>query len=146
MDEKMLSKACERFSSEFEQMFNKASAKQDWPKECVETMKDLLKCIYYCEVLEAMHNPEEYSGNSYGYDGGTSSAQRRNSMGQFSRNGSYAMGRGGNSGYPMSGRRYYSYDDERHSAMDRLRNMVNNESNEEVRMALQNAMNELSMR
>lgn len=136
MDEKMLSKACERFSSEFEQTFNKASAKQDWPKECVETMKDLLKCVYYCEVLEAMHNPEEYSGNSYGYDGGMSSAQRRNSMGQFSRN----------SGYPMSGRRYYSYDDEKHRAMDRLRNMVNNESNEEVRMALQNAMNELSMR
>lgn len=141
MDE-LMKKARDRFYSEFTQMYSEAAPKDKWPKECVETMKDLLKCIYYCDVLEAMHQEQQYGedrGSSYTGGNGYSSAQRRNAMGQFSRNGSY-------NSYPTSGRRYYSYDDERHSVMDRLQRMMDGESNEEVRMALQNAMAELNMR
>ena len=146
----LMKKACERFYSEFTQMYSEAASKDKWTKDCVETMKDLLKCIYYCEVIEAMHNPEEYEREA-GF-----STQKRNSMGQFSRTGgnmSYrgGNGNGGNGGYsgmyPMSTRRFYSYDDGGHqAAMSRLQSIMNNEPNEEVRMLLQDAMNEISMR
>ncbi len=146
MDETM-KKARERFYSEFTQMFSKAASKEDWSKDCVEIMKDLLKSIYYIDVLDAMHNPEEYdenySRNGYdrgynSYDQGRSNARGRDSMGRFtSRDG----------GYGMSGRHFYgSYNDDRMATMERLQGLMNNEPNNEVRMALQNAMNELNMR
>jgi len=134
----LMKKASERFYSEFTQMYSEAASKDKWTKDCVETMKDLLKCIYYCEVIEAMQNPEEYTNERGGY-----STQKRNSMGQFSRTGGYSNG----NMYPMSTRRYYSYDDGGHqSAMNRLQTIMNNEPNEEVRMLLQDAMNEIRMR
>ena len=131
----IMKKARERFYSEFTQMYSKSASEEKWSKDCVEIMKNLLKCVYYIDVLDAMHNPDEYdsgySNNSY--------ARGRNSMGRYT---SHDWGTGG-----MSGRRYYnSYNDDRMATMERLQNLMNNESNGEVRMALQNAMNELSMR
>lgn len=139
MDE-MLNKACERFYSEFTQMYSEAAPKDKWPKECVETMKDLLKCIYYCKVINAMEGGEYPSenGNSFaggysggyseysGYNPGNSMAQNRNVRGQFSRN---SMASGGRRSYNSS------YDDGRRNAIA-----------EEARMALQNALAELDMR
>lgn len=135
----LMNKARERFYSEFSQMYSKAATEEKWSKDCVETMKNLLKCVYYIDVLDAMHNPEgydeSYTRGPYGI--ARSGAQHMDSMGRYtSRDG----------GYGMSGRRYYSYDDERHATMDRLQNLMNNEPNAEVRMALQNVMNEMNMR
>ena len=137
----LMSKARDRFYSEFNQMYSKAATEEKWSKDCVETMKNLLKCIYYVDVIDAMHNPEEYDSDAYSrhsYAMGRSGAQHRDSMGRYaSRDG----------GYGVSGRRYYnSYDEDRHAAMDRLQALMNTESNNEVRMALQNVMNEMNMR
>lgn len=136
MDE-MLKKASERFYQEFNQMYSKAATEEKWTKECVENMKNLLKCIYYADVIVAMHGGEEDNYDQRNWSG----ARSRNAQGQFSRNGSYSYG-----GYPMSSGRRYSYDDERMNAIDRIRGMMDNESNGEVRMALERAMHELNMR
>ena len=134
--------ARERFVSEFDQMYSKVAPEDKIPKECVEIMKDLLKCIYYIDAIDGMapgfdgeddgysrnyrsnrgYSNSGYSGRSY--DGGYS-GRRRDSMGRFSRN---------------SGR---SYDDEKRNAMNRLYEMMNNEPYEEVRMAIQSVMREL---
>lgn len=137
----IMKKARERFYSEFTQIYSKSASEEKWSKECVEIMKNLLKSIYYIDVIDAMQNPEEYD-NGYSrnsYEQGRSNARGRNAMGQYT---SRDWGNGG-----MSGRRYYgSYNDERVAAMDRLQGLMNTESNSEVIMALQNAMNELNMR
>lgn len=135
-------KARERFVSEFEQLYSKVAPEDKIQKDCIEIMKDLLKCIYYIDAIEGMASgfddeDDGYSrnypasrgysnGGYYGrsYDGGYS-GRRRNSMGRFSRN---------------SAR---SYEDEKRNAMNRLHEMMNNEPNEEVRMAIQSVMREL---
>lgn len=126
----MMREAHDRFNSEFMQMFSKLSSQENWPKECVETMKDLLKCVYYIEVLDAMHNSEhEYDQRSYtGY--------RPNSDWN-------ASGRryGGEN---MSGRRYY--DDGKESAIQDLTRKMEMERNPDIRAAYQKALEELRMR
>lgn len=141
----MMMKARERFVSEFEQMYSKVSSEEKIAKECIEIMKDLLKCVYYIDAIEGMASGFEgedegysrgYSNRNYmsrGYDGGYSSrsydggysGRRRDSMGRFSRTGGRA------------------YDDPKRNAMNRLHEMMNSEPNEEVRMAIQSVMREL---
>lgn len=138
----MMMKARERFVSEFNQMYSKAAPEDKITKECVEVLKDLLKCIYYIDAIEGMasgldgedegysrgySNNRGYSNRGYSnryYDGGYS-GRRRDSMGRFSRTGSR------------------SFDDERRNSMSRLHEMMNNEPNEEVRMAIQSVIREL---
>lgn len=152
MDDSM-KKTRERLMDEFRQ----ASSAQTWTKECIEMMKNLLKNVYYIDVICAMEDGNEYPGSEYMPETGASFArggQRRNSMGQYSRNGSYDN-RGYSYGhYPMnygmyrdggmSGRRYY--DDEMGSAVHELEQMMNNEANPEKRMALQKILDDLRMR
>ena len=139
----MMMKARDRFMSEFEQMYSKVSSEEKITKECVETMKDLLKCVYYIDAIEGMASGFDsdadgysrgytnnrgymprYSSDSRSYDD-RYSGRRRDSMGRFSRTG---------------GR---SYDDEKRNAMNRLHDLMNSEPNEEVRMAIQNVIREL---
>jgi hypothetical protein len=115
-----------------EEEFNQISSMEKWTKESLETMKNILKSIYYIDVICAMQdgNGEEYSGMSYARGG-----RRGNSAGSYSYNGPYY------SRPSMSGKRYY--DDERNHAIDKLHRMMESAGNEEVRMAIQNALGEL---
>ena len=151
MDESM-KKTRERLMDEFRQ----ASSAEKWTKDCVEMMKNLLKAIYYIDVISAMDEGNEYPGSEYMPGPGNSytrGRQNRNAMGQFSRTG---MNNGSghypmyymnsyNNGYRngMSGRRYY--DDEMGNIVHKLEHMMDNEMNPEKRMALQEILGELQM-
>ena len=145
MDESM-KKTRERLMDEFRQ----ASSAEKWTKDCVEMMKNLLKAIYYIDVISAMDEGNEYPGSEYMPDSGNSYArgrQNRNSMGQYTRSGNYPMNymNSYNNGYRnnMSGRRYY--DNEMGNIVHKLEHMMNNEMNPEKRMALQDIIGELQM-
>lgn len=128
----MMTKARDRFMSEFEQMYSKVSSEEKITKECVETMKDLLKCVYYIDAIEGMASGFE------GEDNGYSRGFRSSYDGRYPNRPYYDDG--------YSGRRRSrgrSYDDEKRSAMNRLHEIMNNEPNEEVRMAIQSVMREL---
>lgn len=145
MDESM-KKTRERLMDEFRQ----ASSAEKWTKDCVEMMKNLLKAIYYIDVISAMDEGNEYPGSEYMPGSGNSYArgrQNRNSMGQYTRSGTYPMNymNSYNNGYRnnMSGRRYY--DDEMGNIVHKLEHMMDNEMNPEKRMALQDIIGELQM-
>lgn len=117
-----------RTRDRLEEEFKHISSNETWTKDSLETMKNILKSMYYIDVICAMKDGESYPGSEY--------------MGM-----SYATRHGGN-GYSyrpnmngMSGRRYY--DDERENAKQRLYAMMENEPNNDVRMAIQNAIREL---
>lgn len=142
MDESM-KKTRERLMDEFRQ----ASSAQTWTKECIEMMKNLLKSVYYIDVICAMEDGNDYPGSDYMPETGASFArggQHRNTMGQYSRNGSYDNRSYYPMSYGMSGRRYY--DDEMGSAVHELERMMNSEGNPEKRMALQRILDDLRMR
>ena len=123
-----MKKTRERLEEEFKHI----SSNETWTKDSLETMKNILKSMYYIDVICAMKDGEEYPGSEY--------------MGK-----SYSMSRRGRDNYydgwsydnrgGMSGRRYY--DDERQNATQKLYQMMNNEQNNEVRMAIQKAIHEL---
>jgi len=147
--EDSMKKARERFMDEFRQ----ASSAEKWSKECVELMKNLLKSVYYIDVIDAMENGGQYPGSEYMDGSGASYArggQRRNAMGQYSRTGSYdqydnRMNNGsGTYPYTMSGR--YYRDDEMGNVVHMLERMKNSEMNPEKRMAIQEVLEDLRMR
>lgn len=123
--EEQMRKTRERLEKEFKEI----SSCDKWTTDILTKMKDILKSIYYIDAIEAMGNGGEYPGSeelmSYrSYDNGTNgmSGQRRNAMGQFSRNGmsgTYPM-----NSYPMNtyGRRYY--DSEKDHAIQELRRKI----------------------
>lgn len=147
MDESM-KKARERLMDEFRQ----ASSAKDWTKECVELMKNLLKSVYYIDVICAMDEGSGYPGEEY-IGSGTSYArggQRRNAMGQYTSGRRYYddMNRGSGT-YPtmypyMSGRRYY--DDDMGNVVHKLEHMMETEMNPEKRMAIQEVLSSIQMR
>lgn len=153
MDESM-KKTRERLMDEFRQ----ASSAEKWSKECIELMKNLIKTVYYIDVDSAMENGGEYPGSEYMPDASFARGQRRNAMGQYSRNGSYdgRMNNGGSYGmYPMnyyddsyrmggmSGRRYY--DNEMGNIVHDLKHMLETEMNPEKRMAIQEFLGKVQM-
>lgn len=108
-----------------EEEFKHISSNETWTKDSLETMKNILKSMYYIDVICAMKDGDEYPGSEY--------------MGK-----SYASRRGRSYDMPydrMSGRRYY--DSEKENATQKLYHMMENEENGEVRMAIQNAIREL---
>lgn len=144
MDESM-KKARERLMDEFRQ----ASSAEKWSKECIELMKNLLKSVYYIDVICAMEDGEDYPGSDYMPDRSYArSAQRRNAMGQYSRNGSYGAypSNSYNGSYRrdgMSSRKYY--DNEMGNAIHKLEHMMETEMNPEKRMAIQEILNDIQM-
>ena len=71
--EEFMMKARERYLDEF----NRVSSQDKWDVSCVELMKNLLKCVYYVDVICAMDEGNDYpasdsllclyhSGNSRG--------------------------------------------------------------------------------
>lgn len=160
MDESM-KKTRERLEDEFRQ----ASSSEKWDVDNVDLMKNLLKSMYYIDVICAMKDGNDYPGSEYmpamSYARG---GQRRNAMGQYSRNGSYD-GRSYDMGYDnrgsgyypmypmnsydnyrgeMSGRRYY--DDEMGSAVHKIEHMMETEMNPEKRKAMQDILGMIQMR
>lgn len=123
--EEQMHKTRERLEKEFKEI----SSCDKWTTDVLTKMKDILKSIYYIDVIEAMGNSGEFPGseelmNYRSYDNGMNgtSGQRRNAMGQFSRNGmsgTYPM-----NSYPMNtyGRRYY--DSEKDHAIQELRRKI----------------------
>lgn len=107
-----------------------------------DTIKNLCKIEMYSEEGEYSERGYSrrggsYAGGSYGGGGGGSYAQRRDSMGRYSREGgSYARGRGGRGGY--------SRDEEKESMRDQIEELMESANNEKERQALQRAMNALS--
>lgn len=148
MDESM-KKTRERLMDEFRQ----ASSAQTWTKECVEMMKNLLKSVYYIDVITAMEDGGDYPGSDYMPDAVSYArgGQHRNAMGQYSRNGYDNRGSGT---YPMmypytyrggmSGRRYY--DDEMGNAVHKLQHMMDNEMNPDKRMMMQEILDMIQVR
>lgn len=130
--EESMKKVRERLEDEFRQV----SASEKWDTGNVEMMKNLLKSMYYIDVICAMKNGEDYPGSEYmpamSYARG---GHRRNALGQYS----YASGH-----YPMSSRRYY--DDEMGNVIHKLEYMMDNEMNPEKRKAIQDVLNEIQMR
>lgn len=120
--EEHMHKTRERLEKEFKEI----SSCDKWNTDMLTKMKDILKSIYYIDVIDAMNNGGDYPGseelmNYRSYDNGMS-GQRRNAMGQFSRNGmsgTYPM-----NSYPMNtyGRRYY--DSEKDHAIQELRRKI----------------------
>lgn len=123
--EEQMHKTRERLEKEFKEI----SSCDKWTTDILTKMKDILKSIYYIDVIEKMGNSGEFPGseelmNYRSYDNGMNgmSGQRRNAMGQFSRNGmsgTYPM-----NSYPMNtyGRRYY--DSEKDHAIQELRRKI----------------------
>lgn len=122
-DQKLLEK--------FEADFDKISSCEGWTKEQVEMMKDLQKLMYYIEVRNAMKEGSESNWDSRGYGTGHTGRSGWNYSNRY-------MPSHDTSGY---GRRYY--DSEKDNAISRLHYMMENESNPELRMALQSAIREL---
>lgn len=100
-----------------EEEFKHISSNEVWTDKSIETMKNVLKSMYYIDVICAMKDGDEYPGSDY---------MRK----------SYAPHH-----YGMSGRRYY--DDEKHNATQKLYRMMESEENGEVRAAIQSAIREL---
>lgn len=140
-----------------EEEFNQISSSDTWSRDTVEDMKNILKSIYYIDVICAMNSGDEYvpeyrnsysqnnrgSGRSYNmWNGGGYSPinmnQRRSYRGGNSYGNGYGNG-GGNNG--MSGRRYY--DQEKDNAVQKLQQMMETENNEELRNAIQHVIEEL---
>ena len=150
--EEFMKKARERLMDEFRQ----ASSADKWTKECVEMMKNLLKSVYYIDVICAMENGNEYPGSEY-MPTNSFANRNRNSMGQFTSGGYDNRGSGTYPMYPnmnaynsyrdgnMSGRRYYASED-MGDAVHKLEHMMNNEMNPEKRMAMQEVLNSIQMR
>ena len=159
MDESM-KKARERLMDEFRQ----ASSAEKWTPECITLMKNLLKNVYYIDVICAKEDGEEYPGSEYMPEASYARGQRRNAMGQYSRNGSYD-GRPISGNYPslgmypmnsynnsyndsyrrggMSGRRYY--DNEMGNIVHKMEHMMETETNPEKRMAIQEILGDIQM-
>lgn len=120
--EEHMHKTRERLEKEFKEI----SSCDKWNTDMLTKMKDILKSIYYIDVIDVMNNGGDYPGseelmNYRSYDNGMSD-QRRNAMGQFSRNGmsgTYPM-----NSYPMNtyGRRYY--DSEKDHVIQELRRKI----------------------
>lgn len=121
MEEQMY-KTRERLEKEFKEI----SSCDKWTRDDLTKMKDILKSMYYIDVINAMNDTGEFPGSeelmrNRSYDNGMS-GQRRNAMGQFSRNGMsgiYPM-----NSYPVNtyGRRYY--DSEKDHAIQELRRKI----------------------
>lgn len=96
----------------FEADYDKIASKEVWDPSDITKMKDLQKLMYYLEVRCAMKDGNDYPGSEHmsrGYDG--------RSYGRM-----------------PYGRNYY--DSERRDAIDRLHRMMDEENNQEVKMAL----------
>ena len=136
MDEKMR-KLVDRFDADFHEYAGKAT----WEPKDITMMKDLQKLMYYIEVRCGMKEADDRRDYEYNDD------DRSYDM-SYARGGRGGSGRryyNGPSSYSnTSGRRYY--DDERESAIRRLRKLMDSESNQEIRMAMQNVINELEER
>lgn len=122
----------------YEEDFMKYASQTTWEPKDITMMKDLQKLMYYIEVRCAMKDGEdryEY-GNGYGDD-------RRSSMGYGGYGyGGYGAGRNQYSrGSGSSGRRYY--DSEKDNAIQRLHQIMENETNQDIRMAIRNVIHEL---
>ena len=126
-----------RTRERLEEEFNRISSNETWTKDSIELMKNTLKSMYYIDVICAMKRGEDYPGSEYM---GQSYAMSRPIHGGYSGNG-YGNSYNNSYRHGMSGRRYY--DDEKENAMRRLRQMLDNENNEEVRGAIMSAINEL---
>lgn len=141
MGDHEMKKTRERLEDEFKQV----SSVEKWTKDSLENMKNILKAMYYIDVICAMKEGEEYPGSEYM---GSSYARGGNRMnGGYRRGGSgtYPMNDGYGyriGGYGMSGRPYY--DDEKDHAVHKLRGIMDTTNNDEVRMAVQSVLNELS--
>lgn len=132
---------------EFEKDYDKIASKDVWDPSDITRMKDLQKLMYYLEVRCAMKDGGDYPGSNY---------MNRGSYRGNRGSGHYPMDGGPwyyDNGQNMSGRRYYDsmsgrryYDDDRKSAIDRLQRMMETETNQSVKMAIQNAIMELNER
>lgn len=114
--------------------FDKYAAKDGWTPQEVCLMKDLEKIMYYIEVRDAMKQGQNVGSNDYEFASGMRG--RRSYDGYPNRGMYYDDG--------MSGRRYY--DDEKEHSVRRLRNLMENETNHEVKMAMQNVLHQLETR
>ena len=102
-----------------------------------DTIKNLCKIQGY---EEEGYSERSYAQRGGSYDGGSyargSSYQRRDSMGRYSRDNSYARGgRGGRGGY--------SRDEEKETMREQIEELMESANNEKERQALQRAMNAL---
>lgn len=97
----------------YEQDFEKISSKEGWEPKDVEMMKDLQKLMYYLEVRCAMKEADDDWPRS-----------RSRGSGYY--------------GHMGSGRRYY--DDGKMHVARRLRTMMENEDDPEMRMAMQEVL------
>lgn len=137
-------KQIEKFQHDYDEIFSKGA----WDPQQVCLMKDLQKLMYYIEVRDAMKEGSEdnWDPDKRSYRGG----QPRNPS-----NGQY-MPRGGSGHYPMgdyyydnigaSGRRYYDNNADKEDALNRMRRILETETNPEARNAIQMAIHELEMK
>lgn len=114
-----------------EDEFNHLSSEDKWTFELIENMKNVLKSIYYIDVICAMKDGEDYPGSDYMNRSYARGGMSRRSYDNYR---DYDDMRG-------SGRRYY--DGEKENAINKMRMMMDSEQNPEVRMAIQNAIREL---
>ena len=129
MDESM-KKTRERLMDEFRQ----ASSAEKWSKECIELMKNILKSIYYIDVVSAMSNGNEYPGSDYMPSSSyANDISRRNGMSRYGKTNSYRN--------TMSSRMYY--DDELAGISTRLERMMDTEMNPDRRAAIQDVLYKL---
>ena len=155
MDEKM-KKNLEKFDADY----CKIASKDAWEPKDIEMMKDLQKLMYYIEVRDAMKGGQyEDWGEEEDMGSGRSYARNRNRMGQFT-SGHYPMPYYTGAGYSNmggSGRRYYDgnrggysgnryYDGEKENAINDLQRMMEASNDPEVRMHIQDAINNLKAR
>lgn len=130
-------KTRERLENEFAQV----SSTEKWDTALLEKMKNILKSMYYIDVICAMKEGEEFSGGEQLMNMGMSYA-RGNQGGRMGR-GSMG-GRGGYGYYPMDGgygygnRRYY--DDDKKHALRRFETMMNSEDDPEMRNIMQEVL------
>ena len=106
----------------YEQDFEKISSKEGWEPKDVEMMKDLQKLMYYLEVRCAMKEADD-------------DWSRSRSRGSGYYPGDYDRRYYGGMG---SGRRYY--DDGKMHVTRRLKVMMDNEEDPEMRMAMQEVL------
>jgi len=100
----------------------------------LDTIQKLTHSLKSIDTIMAM---EGYSGDRYdGYDMGGRSYARRDSRGRYSRRGSYARNgmRGG-----------YSRDDETDKMVAKLEKMMNEASDQNVKHAIEQAINAIEM-
>lgn len=132
----------------YEEDFMKYASQTTWEPKDITMMKDLQKLMYYIEVRCAMKDGDdryEY-GNGYGngYGSGYGYGDDRRSSMNYGGNGYGGYGAGRNQyarGSGASGRRYY--DNEKDNAIQRLHQIMENETNQDIRMAIRNVIHEL---